>query len=339
MHVRASTVPPVTTRLHLGAAVDLASATCQPAEMRRSSIRRFLTSATCAGLLLLVRAPAADAWGEYGHRLTGAAAAAALPPEMPAFFRKAGAQLAYLNPEPDRWRERAERELDPALDGATAPEHFIDLERIPADRQAGALAAPTRFAYADTLRTLGLAPATVGVLPFRIVELTQQLRIDFRRWRLANDTTRAWIEQRIIDDAGILGHYVADGANPAHVSRHFNGWVGDNPRGFTTDNTFHSRFETAFVQGRIRPADVTPLVGRTATVVGDLRPGVLAYLHRTGTELTHLYELEQASPFTAENTDPAHARFAAERLAAGATMLRDLWWTAWVTSGLPVEKR
>ena len=306
--------------------------------VRRTSLDRALVAGPLALLLVLTIPGRVSAWGEYGHRLVGRTATAALPREMPAFFRNAGAQLAYLNPEPDRWRERAERELDPALDGATAPDHFIDLELVPEQRRA-ALAAPTRYAFADSLRTLQLEPATVGMLPFRIIELTQALRTDFRRWRDApNATTRAWIEQRIIDDAGILGHYVADGSNPAHTSVQYNGWTGPNPDGYTTDRTFHARFESGFVQARIVDGDVTPLVARTPQVIPDVRTGVLAYLNRTNGELRALYELEKASPFTPTNTDAAHRRFAAERLAAGATMLRDLWWTAWVTSGQPVLK-
>jgi hypothetical protein len=310
--------------------------------VRRTLLARTLVAGPLAAslaLLLVVAHPGRlSAWGEFGHRLVGRRAAAALPREMPGFFRNAGAQLEYLNPEPDRWRERAERELDPALDGATAPDHFINLELVPADRRA-ALRSPTRYAFADSLRAMQVEPATVGMLPFRIVELTQELRTDFRRWRGAPDsTTRAWIEQRIIDDAGILGHYVADGANPAHTSVQYNGWTGANPDGYTTDRTFHSRFESAYVQARIVDADVSPLVGRTPQVIPDLRSGVLAYLNETRGELRALYELEKASPFTPTNADAAHRRFTAARLAAGATMLRDLWWTAWVTSGLPIVK-
>jgi hypothetical protein len=202
----------------------------------RSAVRRPLLAralvagplATALALLLVVARPGRlSAGGEFGHRLVGRRAAAALPREMPAFFRNAGAQLEYLNPEPDRWRERAERELDPALDGATAPDHFIDLELVPAEHRA-ALLSPTRYAFADSLEALQLEPAKVGLLPFRIVELTQELRT--------------------------------------------------------------------------------------------------------------LYELEKASPFAPTNGDAAHRRFAAARLAAGATMLRDLWWTAWVTSGQPILK-
>ena len=309
--------------------------------MRRRSLRTLVASAvasavaaaTLAAGALLVRPTKADAWGDYGHRLVGGSAAAALPSAMPAFFRNAGARLAYLNPEPDRWLERAEREVDPALNGTGAPEHYIDSDVLTPAQLATALAAPNRFVYADSLRAWGLDAKDVGVLPFRILELTQRLRVDFRRWRRESDpTTRGWIEQRVIDDAGILGHYVADMSNPAHTTKHHNGWVGDNPRGYTTERTFHSRFESQFVQARVTAADVRPLVPATPTVHEDARAAVRDYLARSHAELTRLYELEKVARFEAANTRPEHRRFAAERLAAGTTMLRDLWWTAWVTS-------
>ncbi|HYW50133.1 MAG TPA: hypothetical protein VE861_05990, partial [Gemmatimonadaceae bacterium] len=174
-------------------------------------------------------------WGEAGHRITAQAAAAALPVEMPQFFRDAAPQLAYLNPEPDRWRNRPEASRDAALEGATAPDHFLDLEMIPLASRAGALAAKDRYAFADTLRAHRVDPATAGALPFAMLELTQRLRIAFRQWRAApNDTERRWIEARILNDAGTLGHYVADGSNPAHTSIHYNGWVGANPNGYAT---------------------------------------------------------------------------------------------------------
>jgi hypothetical protein len=273
-------------------------------------------------------------WGEAGHRITAQAAAAALPADMPEFFRHAAAQLAYLNPEPDRWRSRQEHDRDPALGVASGADHFIDTEMIPAARRANAFAAPTRNAYADTLRALGVNAEEAGFLPFRILELTQTLRIEFGLWRAApNAQTRDWIEARIINDAGILGHYVADGSNPAHTSVQFNGWVGANPNGYATDKRFHSRFESAYVQAQLTLGDVQPLVGSTPRVLPALRPAIVAYLDDTFSEVEHLYQLDKAAPFSAETTSADDKRFTAARLAAGSRMLRDLWWTAWVTSG------
>ena len=277
------------------------------------------------------------AWGDVGHRLIGLAAAQQLPADMPAFFRAAGQQLSYLNPEPDRWKDRAERTLDPALEGSTSPEHYVDMDLVSRAVLRAALAAPNRYGFADTLRAAGAAASTVGFLPFEILEMAQQLRGDFRLWRIAPDSiVRSWIEARIIDDAGILGHYVADGSNPHHTTKHHNGWVGDNPRGFTTENTFHSRFESRYVQGQIKLPDL--LAGMTAAprVFPNLRDAVLTYLNATFGHLEELYQLDAATPFQAETTTPAQKAFAARRLADGAETLRDIWWTAWVTSGQPV---
>jgi hypothetical protein len=273
-------------------------------------------------------------WGEHGHRMVGAVAAETLPHEMPAFFRQAVDELSYLNPEPDRWKDRVERESDPALDGFAFPEHFVDLEEIPEARRESVLAAPHRTAFADSLRAIGKNVSNVGVLPYRIVELTQSLRSGFRRWRAeTNPERQRWIERRIINDAGILGHYVADGSNPAHTSIHHNGWIGDNPNGFTTDNRFHGRFESDFVQAVVELGDVRRASTAPARVFPNVRTSVLAYLRDSHGQLLRLYTLEKELTFDAQNRRPPHKAFAVERLAAGATMLRDLWFTAWVTSG------
>jgi hypothetical protein len=277
-------------------------------------------------------------WGEAGHRMAGELAAELLPPGMPAFFRDARDRLAWLNPEPDRWRDAAERRLDRALDQGFSADHFIDLELIPAARQASIFRAPSRLAYADSLRTLGLDAARVGLSPFAMLELSQRLRSGFRQWRRATNTqTRAWIEQRIIDDAGILGHYVTDASNPAHTTIHFNGWAGDNPGGYTTDNAFHSRFESAFVQAQITIGDIRAVASAAPRVLPELRTAILAHVRESNRLVERMYQLDKARSFNARNNSPEHKRFAAERLAAGVVMLRDIWWTAWVTSAADQE--
>ena len=286
--------------------------------------------------VLLFTATRADAWGEAGHRMIGLAAAQAVPADMPDFFKQAGAQLAYLNPEPDRWRDRVEKDRDAALDGATAADHFMDMEMIPADRLAGALAAPNRFAYVDTLQSLGLKATTVGILPYRIIEMTQALRIEWTLWRAAGDeATKRMIEARIINEAGILGHYVADGSNPMHASVHYNGWSGANPNGYAVDKRMHGRFESAYVEAQLKLGDVTGLIPTAARVFPNLRSATIAYLHESNSLTERLYQIDTASPFGAQTTAAENKTFTAARLAAGAQMLRDMWYTAWITSQAP----
>ena len=265
--------------------------------------------------------------------MAGLAAAQRLPDDMPAFFRAAAPQLAYLNPEPDRWKDRAERTLDPALEGGTSSDHYIDMDLATPSVLKAALAAPNRFAFSDTLRAAGIAANTMGLLPFAILEQTQRLRGDFRLWRIAPDSTvRAWIEARIIDDAGILGHFVTDGSNPHHTTKHHNGWVGENPKGYTSDNRFHSRFESAYVQAHITLPDVLGAMSHAPKVLPNVRDGVVAYLATSFGQLDRLYEIDKGTPFQAETSTAEQKAFAAARLAAGAEMLRDMWYTAWITS-------
>lgn len=268
-------------------------------------------------------------WGQHGHMIAARAAVQRLPAEMPAFFREAEDQLVYLDPEPDRWRDSEEGRADAAMNEAFAPEHWVHLDEVP----ASAFYAQNRFDYILALDRAGLDVQDAGLLPYRILELAQRLRSGFRRWRATTDPeTREWIEQRIINDAGILGHYVTDGSNPHHTSKHHDRWVGENPRGFTTEPGFHGRFESGFVAAHVTLADILAAVTPEATVFQSLRAATLEHLQSTHARLLRLYELDLARPFNAANDSPEHKDFAVERLAAGARMLRDVWWTAWVSS-------
>jgi hypothetical protein len=96
------------------------------------------------------------------------------------------------------------------------------------------------------------------------MELFQRIRVGFRELRSTRDeSATAFLEARILDDAGILGHYIADASQPLHVTVNHNGWeLPENPRNFTRDNTLHARFEHEFVRGHIRDTDVASLMRR-----------------------------------------------------------------------------
>ncbi|MBI3789286.1 MAG: nuclease [Gemmatimonadetes bacterium] len=286
-------------------------------------------------LALVAATPSAVRWGDAGHRIVGELAARALPADMPAFFRNAGADLAWLNPEPDRWRDFGEQNIDPALGSGSGFDHFVDFEGVPDD----AFKAKDRYEYLAAIKAAGF-DHKVGFLPFRITELAQTLRVDFRLWRAAVDEgVKRRLEARIINDAGILGHYVADGANPHHTTIHHNGWVGPNPDGYATDTRMHGRFEAVYVQSHLAVADVAPLVTAPAAVAPNIREATMAYLRTSAAQLRPLYDLDKVEKFDTNTTAATHKAFVAARLAAGATMLRDLWWTAWVTSGQPTPGR
>lgn len=299
--------------------------------IHRRSIR------VAAGLVLAAGSTSAAAfWGADGHEMVAAVAAAGLPGDVPAFFRDAAPQLAWLNPEPDRWRGAESR----AMDEAFKYDHYIDLENVP----AGALEAPDRFEFIEALYAAGVEEPeqAVGFLPFHILELYQRVENGFRRWRVAgSDDERRWIQERIINDAGILGHFVADAAQPHHTTIHFNGWNRDtpNPRGFTTSDDFHWRFESLFVRSHITLDELAPRVPAGARTLADPRAAIWDYIQQTHQQVVPLYELEKEVGFSPDHAHPRTEGFTLDRLAAGAAMLRDVWYSAWVNSGVAREQR
>ena len=279
-----------------------------------------------AGGILLRHPISVRAWGQHGHEISARAAVAALPDNMPAFFLEAAEQLTYLNFEPDRWRERRAPSLDGVLSAAYGSEHYIDLELVP----DGALEVEGRFEFMEAVR--GVRPFP-GLLPFRSLELFGRLRVGFRQWReTRDDKERNWIEQRIINDAGILGHYLTDAANPHHTTIHHDRWVGDNPDGYSASGGFHGRFETAYVRAQLTLDDLMPGMNRPARLWADPQRAILDHIRGSHALVDELYRIDRDSPFNERNNNAPNREFALERLASGALMLRDAWWTAWVTS-------
>jgi hypothetical protein len=76
----------------------------------------------------------------------------------------------------------------------------------------------------------------------------------------------------------------------------------------------------------------------TPKVINRVRAGTWQYIESTFGQLDRLYSLDKAEPFGPDTKGAEHKRFTAERLAAGATMLRDIWWTAYATSGPEIGK-
>jgi hypothetical protein len=300
----------------------------------------FLAAAALPGL------PPAP-WGEHGHLISGRAAAVDLPEEMPEFFRTASAQLSYLNPEPDRWRNDAFREMNEAF----RYDHYVDIENLWAEtigeeRSAQALSAGDRFQYLDALFQTELERPVrdSGFLHLRMVELYQRLVTEFRLWREApGPREREWIEARILNDAGILGHYVTDGAQPHHTTIHFNGWSDrvPNPEGYTTSRDIHWRFESTFVRAHVTFEDVLPRIPSQPRTLGDVQAEVWDFLLESNGNVEELYRLERDHGFDPDApAAPETKAFVVDRLVAGVEMLRAMWWSAWLESGIvPEESR
>lgn len=299
--------------------------------MRLLSFSQGVFCAVVAVGALAASAPRAFGWGDEGHTMVNHLAAKSLPADVPAFLRTASAidEIAYLGPEPDRWRSPSE----PELVAAQAPEHFIDLEW--AD-ELGPLA-HKRLDFEASAFAAGKRPEKIGLQPWVTTEVWQRLKAAMRAYRnlsAAHKDTKP-VEQAILFYAGWLGHYVGDGAQPLHTTVQYNGWTGPNPNGYTTAHKIHWQFEGPFVGANVHEADVASKMTPLKPVTGDLFDAYVAYLRESKTHAEKVYQLEKAGGFVGAGSPESRA-FAAERLAVGASMLRDMIYTAWQQSAIPV---
>jgi hypothetical protein len=263
-------------------------------------------------------------------------AASSLPADAPAFLRspEAISEIEYLGPEPDRWRSPAE----PELVAAQAPEHFIDMELADA---LGPLP-HRRMDFEAKVFAAGQRPEKIGLQPWETDEVWERLKCAMREYRKlaaakpAADPDIRVVEQVILFYAGWLGHYVGDGSQPLHTTIQYNGWTGPNPNGYTTEHQIHHQFEGPFVEANIHEAEVRAKMTPVKAIEGDLFDAYVAYLRNTKSYSEKVYQLDKAGGFGGAGTEESR-EFTAARLAAGASMLRDMIYTAWLDSAKPVN--
>ncbi len=286
------------------------------------------------------------AWGDAGHRFVGQLGAEALPAAVPAFLRTPQAMLdiGELAREPDRSKGSG-RTHDQDRD----PGHFAD-----GDDDGKLLGGPplgkvpaTRAEYEKQLQAAGTDSWKAGYLPYSIIEGWQQIVKDFAYWRAdvagvkaATDPKhKAWLDQDrirreklILINIGVWAHYVGDASQPLHTTYHYDGWgKGPNPMGFTTQH-IHVPLEDAYVAKWVKrdvvKAKMRPYADCGACKIDEMTG---SYLVNESQYMIPLYQLEKVGGF--KDGDPRGVEFLSQRIAEGASELRDLVVDAWNASG------
>jgi hypothetical protein len=282
---------------------------------------------TALALLLPVQALA---WGQKGHSIVNQVAIDLAASKLPPFMSTAREHIIFNSYEPDRWRTEGRSPMNVAQE----LDHEINLERwgaistLPADR----------YSFLRQLMEWRI-DLRIGYLPYAIVENYGRLVNAFRYWRNAKDPKdREFSRDNAVYVAGILGHYVGDGAQPLHVTIHFNGWADGvpNPKNFTTDRHFHSRYESLYVNSAV---EVTRVRAKARGIEQLSNPwdSIKQYLNQSFSEIEPVYEIEKTGQFNPEKPSTKGTDFIAAELARAGTMLADLWYTAWVESAEPVR--
>jgi hypothetical protein len=262
-------------------------------------------------LLALVTLPGRGlAWGERGHKLINAAAVENLPEPLRSYFL---ASKEY-------WAEHA---VDPDLlasqDASERPHHYTDLD------------ADDSFPFLNLQRQFVMERA--GPTPQQLPHGDSIWQIERFTLRLADSFQhRHWEEAD--RDAIFAAHYAADLTQPLHTVRNYDGQL-------TGQKGVHARFETDLVNAL---ADGWRLEPCQATFEPDLRARIFKELIASFSYRNVVFASDHIAVFGHSYFDPQYSAtfyklagpLAEKRLAAGASFVSSLWYTAWVRAGKPL---
>ena len=312
-------------------------------------IRRGLATAATVALISLSLAPGASAWDEDGHAIITYVACDSPPETMPDWLKSPEVRdrLVYLASEPDRWRGQHNVHLD----HINNPDHYLDEEKLHPYGLSLKNLPRLRTEYTDILATKrALHPEkfqkrvaekdkdytrlSPGLLPYSIAERmwkvaagwTQLKTYENHRDRIS-ETMIKNAKENIIYHMGVLSHFVGDGSQPLHLTHHHHGWVGANPKHYTTDKAFHALIDDGIILFHgiyfddLRNRKQPPRSFSTTNYWKDIR----TYLYESYELVEPLYELEK----TGDLKRAEGKRFIEGRLLEAGSALAGIWTAAY----------
>lgn len=331
---------------------------------RMSVVGRALAVAGATAAVAWSAGPA-HAWDSAGHRTITFIAMdgfATLAPDRPGFLGEETARqiAAFQASEADRYRGtrhvylKHENDQDHYLDVEDLEKFGLTLETMPPLRyeylRAMAISKHEHPELADGDPALDLPPYNprrdtartqefAGYGVHAVMEHHGKLVSAFKTYRSLekiNDPARAAqmeaARANVLAQMGHLSHFVGDLAQPLHTTRHFNGWVGKNPNGYTTDKGFH-----AYIDGGVvahHNLNYSTLRDRATfdRVIDEADPfkDVLEHVRRSFAKMETLYAMQKSGELQGE---PGKALIG-ERLLDGGSMLAAMYASAWRSSEL-----
>ncbi|MFN7994942.1 MAG: hypothetical protein U0Q18_15150 [Bryobacteraceae bacterium] len=324
---------------------------------------------TAAKAIVLVAIPLLviqdmGAWGLRGHTLANLAAVESIPADGPAFLKSRKAYIGHLGIIPDTWRSTSEPFLRISEDANHSwyTEGFDFIPDPPRSRTEFILRVYDEYLRtdkADPDRAKLLNIRYTGLEAYSVMEGYERMKAGMRLYRRAAGLDHGGINlpklyasiSPLFEDAaqmkdlllndvafymGWVGHYVADEAMPLHNSIHHDGWSGDNPKGYTRDPRIHDRFELIYVDLiEAKEPDVLKYVAKDARHLDDPWQATLQHSLQSRSFVEEVYRLDQRNAF-GDKDDREARELVCKRMAAGATFLRDLAYTAWIESAKAV---
>lgn len=278
------------------------------------------------GVLVLGLVTASSAWHLGGHHILTLAAVKSLPDEVPAFFRKGAPTIAHMSLDPDMGKHKG----TPHVRAAEFPEHFLDREYLKAEKLP-----ENRYEFIKLCYEEGVAPETVGFVPYALGEWTERLAVAFaehRKW-----PNNEHIKMKCLIYAGYVAHYAEDMCQPLHLTVHYNGRV--LPDGSKEQRGIHGKVDGLIEFLKMKPGVLAK--GQKIDPIENLMPEILAQFDKGFGMVDYVYELGERIPdydATSWKEDKDVVAFANDRARESVRFTAALYLTAWrMSQGLTFD--
>jgi hypothetical protein len=272
--------------------------------MQKLSRNIFLFSLAFLSLLLI-------SWGHNGHVKINQDAPLSFTPEMQQFMSW-GVTLAEHASDADN-----RKDIDPTEEY----KHYLDLENYPGFIAGGRIPQT----YDSVVALYGVSFVTDnGTLPWATKAAYDTLVNCFARFD--------WSKAVLV--ASDIGHYVADGHQPLHITANYNGQ-------FTGNYDIHSRYETSMInsfQSQI------PDEGDDLSLITDINGFIFSYLYANHVYVDSIMLADDYATGVAGNTNSYAYKSALWEKTGGFTkqlfhnasnIIARMIYTAWVEAGKP----
>jgi hypothetical protein len=254
-----------------------------------------------------------SSWGSKGHKKVSQNFAACLP-EQVSFLKPVWTNFVASHASDADYR----KDQDPN----ESPRHYIDIDNYPVFMISGRIPQT----YDSVVAEFGYSfVVSQGTLPWATLVTFDSLKSCFQRGD--------WNRSELF--AADLGHYVADGHMPLHITRNYNGEM-------TGQTGIHSRYETSMVS-RYESQIVYP--AGQASYIGHVGEYVFGYLYSNYIYVDSLLLADSEAKTVAGNTSSdayyqalwaRSGPFTIGLMQHASLSLASLIYTAWVQAGSPL---
>lgn len=267
---------------------------------------------TLRSIFLLVLLPLLlISWGRDGHRVINTKASLSFPDEMSMFNSWTQTLAAHASDADDR----------KSWDSYEGPKHYIDIDNyaqfiekgnIPENLDSAISAYGREFVYDQ------------GILPWATVTTYDTLVNCFKR--------KDWSKAVLVSSD--LGHYVADGHMPMHITSNYDGQL-------TGNKGIHSRYESYMIKEYVNEIDY---VGDSVSKIEDVSRYVFSYIYHNHSFVDSVLEADNYAKSVNSNTYSSEykaalwartRRFTIELFKEASHSLAELMYSAWVEAGKP----